>query len=117
MSQPQSSIAKHLIIRNIKNLTSLLFALIMSGCPPPPQPNVYTYRKANDQEELGPAQVAVVSVSRFEDVQTDLQPKFDLSSSSALDGVAPTTQFATEQMLQVLAAKLGIGLPTSSATE
>lgn len=71
---------------------------------------------ANSAEEVGSTHIAVLSVAPWSDAESELQPKFQISETEALNLVLPNTR----QLLEASAQRTGIGVnlqpPVSTRT-
>lgn len=67
-------------------------------------------------DDAGSVTVAPISVTRWEDVASDLQPKFKMDSDVALALAMPTTQTLDERFSDALAASVGLALPTNTVS-
>jgi len=83
---------------------------MLSSC----KTSLYTPAKAKSQQEAASTHLAVLSVTRWEDCKTELQPKFTLSAEAALAKVLPDTMSLEEKFLNAFAARLKVALPGST---
>jgi len=74
-------------------------------------------RRARWADDAGSVTVSPISVSRWDDVAGDLQPKFKMNSDIAFQQAIPTTQTLDERLTQALVASLQAGLPTTTHTD
>ncbi len=74
--------------------------------------------KISRQDQAGSSHVSVLSVARWEDYETALQPSFGLKAADdALQQVLPITARFDDRTTDALAARVRLGLPRSSSTE
>ncbi|KPD14768.1 hypothetical protein ADM96_37555 [Burkholderia sp. ST111] len=70
--------------------------------------------KIATQDEAATVRVSAIMVAPWQEVQSVLQPNFTMSGDAAASDVLPTTSRIQDQLLNAVAASLGIGLPQSS---
>lgn len=85
------------------------------GCCSTQQPEVplHTVKTVRD---AGTVDVAVIYVEPWAQVAQSLVPNFEITGASALSQVIPNTSDENTRLLDILSAKLGIGLPRTTTT-
>ncbi len=92
---------------------SLLFAL--TGCVSTRFDDLFDGQKsAATYDEAGSAQIAVLSVTKWDDAKADMQPKFTLDEAGALTAVLPVTSASEDKLYQAAALGLRVAGPTTT---
>jgi hypothetical protein len=96
-------------------LVSVAFSVLILGlqscASPESTERPFTVRYADD---AGSVTVAPLSVSRWDDVASQLQPAFKMDSATAYAQAIPTTGTLDDRIADLLSANLQVGLPTTS---
>lgn len=76
-------------------------------------PHFESNLRARYADDAGSVTVSPISVTRWEDVASELEPKFKMDSATALAEAMPTTQTFDQRLADVISANLQVALPTT----
>lgn len=97
-----------------RKLAALTVSSLLAGC----SDVALTFRQneVDSVQQSGETHIALLAVEPWSDVVKDISPDFALTPGAALEAALPRVSAFEEKLLDVFAAKIGLGLPTSTET-
>lgn len=99
--------------KTIQALAALTVMLAASGC----NGIADDEHHAKTRDEAGMASIAVLNVTRWEDIAGQLQTDFSLSAEEALAKVVPTSAFGNLSIRDIFGFSAAVALPTSTLSK